>query len=312
MGRIALIENLIVSLALAAIVLLPLAEAILRKWFHTGISASSTLVQHLTLMIGMLGGAIAARENRLLSLSTLGNLLKGRLREVSGVFTGGFGAAVTGFLCVAGAQFVQAEKGSGRTFVYGLPLWIVQGLIPLGFAIIMLRLIRWAAPSWKGRAAAAVLAVALMLLCIQLPLSTLALILLAAATVLGVPAFVTLGGLALILFWRVGEPIASVPIDHYSLVINPSLPSMPLFTLAGYFLAEGGAPKRLVRVFGALFGSIRGGPAIVTAAACAFFTSFTGGSGVTILALGGLLMPVLLAQRYTERNALGLITGAGS
>src|SRR5207249_3642281 len=119
-------------------------------------------------------------------------------------------------------------------------------------------------------------------------------------------------GLALILFWSSDNPIAAIPVTHYSLVVNPSLPTIPLFTLAGYFLAEGGASRRLVRVFNAMFGNIRGGPAIVTALVCAFFTSFTGASGVTILALGGLLMPVLLAARYSERNALGLLTGAGS
>jgi C4-dicarboxylate transporter DctM subunit len=75
-------------------------------------------------------------------------------------------------------------------------------------------------------------------------------------------------------------------------VTNPSLPTIPLFTLAGYFLAEGGASKRLVRVFQPFFSQFRGGSAIVTALVCAFFTSFTGASGVTILALNGLLMPV--------------------
>src|SRR5205814_8750835 len=93
---------------------------------------------------------------------------------------------------------------------------------------------------------------------------------------------------------------------------NDLLPTIPIFTLAGYFLAEGGASRRLVRVFQALLGQVRGGPAIVTALVCAFFTSFTGASGVTILALGGVLMPVLLAAQYSERAALGLLTGAGS
>jgi len=141
----------------------------------------------------------------------------------------------------------------------------------------------------EGRALTAAAGAAMMLLCTQFSLAVPALVLLALATLLGVPAFVTMGGLALILFWRIGDPIASVPIDHYSLVINPVLPTMPLFTLAGYFLAEGGAPKRLVRVFNALFGSLRGGPGIVTAVTCAFFTSFTGGSGVTILRWAGCL-----------------------
>src|ERR1700691_6576863 len=117
------------------------------------------------------------------------------------------------------------------------------------------------------------------------------------ASVLGVPAFAPRGGAALILFWGADQPIAAIPVAHYSLVTNPSLPTLPLFTLAGYFLAEGAAPKRLVRVFYALFGQFRGGPAIVTVLVCALFTSFTGASGVTILALGGLLMAVVNRAR---------------
>jgi C4-dicarboxylate transporter, DctM subunit len=106
-------------------------------------------------------------------------------------------------------------------------------------------------------------------------------------------------------------PIASISLTHYSMVTNPTLPTVPLFTLAGYFLAEGGASKRLIRVFQALLGQFRGGPAIVTVLACAFFTSFTGASGVTILALGGLLMPVLMGAGYSERSTVGLLTGSG-
>jgi tripartite ATP-independent transporter DctM subunit len=87
---------------------------------------------------------------------------------------------------------------------------------------------------------------------------------------------------------------------------------MPLFTLAGFVVAEGNAPQRLIDVFRALFGKMVGGPAIVTVLVCTFFTSFTGASGVTILALGGLLMPMLLAGGLKEKNALGLITGSGS
>src|SRR6185295_18634324 len=104
----------------------------------------------------------------------------------------------------------------------------------------------------------------------------------------------TLGGAAMILLWGIGSSVSLIPLEHYYLVTDPVLPSIPLFTLAGYFLAEGGASKRLVRVFQAMVGQFRGGAAVVTALVCAFFTSFTGASGVTILALGGLLMPVLL------------------
>ena len=100
--------------------------------------------------------------------------------------------------------------------------------------------------------------------------------------------------------------------SHYSLATNPTIPALPLFTLAGYVLAESAAPQRLVRVFNALFGRLRGGPAVVTVLVCTFFTAFTGASGVTILALGGLLMPILIGAKYSERDALGLVTGAGS
>ena len=143
-------------------------------------------------------------------------------------------------------------------------------------------------------------------------LVTPALIALLLVTMVGAPVFTAIGGAALILFWGDGSPIAAIPLKHHSLVTSQSLPTIPLFTLAGYFLAESAASRRLVRVFQALCGSLRGGPAIVTALVCAFFTSFTGASGVTILALGGLLLPVLRAARYSERDALGLLTGAGS
>jgi TRAP-type C4-dicarboxylate transport system permease large subunit len=124
--------------------------------------------------------------------------------------------------------------------------------------------------------------------------------------------FTTLAGAALILFWGDGLPIASIPIDLYRLTVNPSLPAIPLFTLAGYFLAESGAPARLVAVFQTLVGGLRGGAVIVVVATSTLFTAFTGASGVTILALGGLLLPLLLATRQTEGKALGIITSAGS
>lgn len=84
-----------------------------------------------------------------------------------------------------------------------------------------------------------------------------------------------------------------------------SPPAIPLFTLAGYFLAEGGAAGRLIRVFRALFGSFRGGAALVAVLLTGFFTSFTGASGVTILALGGLLMPLLLGVNIPSGRASG-------
>jgi C4-dicarboxylate transporter, DctM subunit len=309
-------EDLLVVLSLAALMVLPLIEMVLRR-FHSGISGSSAFVQNFTLIVGMLGGAIAARDGRLLSFSTLGSFLKGRVKATARVLSSGVAAAISAFLCVGSVQFLLTEKQGGGRIAYNIPTWMVELVLPIGFGLIALRLIWHAASHWKGRAIALLLASAISWFFVYSPIAheklvVPALLALLVATFLGAPVFTAIGGAALILFWGDQSPIASIAVKHYSLVTNPSLPTIPLFTLAGYFLAESGASRRLVCVFQALFGALRGGPAIVTALVCAFFTSFTGASGVTILALGGLLMPVLLAARYSERDALGLLTGAGS
>ncbi len=316
--RFASAENLLISLALGAMVLLPLSEAALRRTFHASIPASISIVQHLVLVVGMLGGAIAAREHRLLSLSTFGETnLRGGWKIISRICTSGVSAVISSFLCLAACQFVQAESQAGKILAYGVPLWVVECILPVGFAVITLRILWHTSKNWPSRLAATLLALLLASVASQWPMPEhhfvgITLSVLFLASLLGVPAFVTLGGSALILFSGVDQPIASIPIAHYALVTNPTLPTLPLFTLAGYFLAEGNAPKRLVRVFYSLFGQFRGGPAIVTVLVCAFFTSFTGASGVTILALGGLLMPVLADAKYREKDAHGLMTGAGS
>jgi C4-dicarboxylate transporter, DctM subunit len=317
-GALKSAECAVVSGALFVMVVIPLAESLLRRFFHTGIPASTSMVQHMVLVIGMVGGAMAAREGRLLALSTLGETsLHGRLRSASQFFTGSVSAVVSGFLCFAAYQFVQTERTAGKILAFGIPVWLAESVLPLGFLAIAIRILLRSAAQWRTRAAAAACAFLFAAIILKsagnfhyiLPA---ALALLFAATLLGAPAFVTLGGTALILFAGVDQPIAAIPIAHYTLVTNPSLPTLPLFTLAGYFLAEGGSPKRLIRVFYSLFGKFRGGPAIVTVLVCAFFTSFTGASGVTILALGGLLKPVLDAAGYSEKDCLGLLTGAGS
>ncbi len=310
-------ENLFLVFALGAMTLLPVLEIALRKFFGSGISASATLVQHLVLAVGMLGGAIAARENRLLSLSAAAHWFHGGKLTFARVASHGFAVAMSALLAAASWQFVASQKSLGKILAYGIPVWTVQLLLIVGFAVIALRLVRHASSQWRWRIVTLVLAAVIIGISLWAPvepekLRWPAMALLVASVILGAPIFTALGGAALILLWTGGEPISPVPLKHYQLTVNPTLPSIPLFTLAGYFLAESRAAHRLVRLFNALFGNLRGGPAIVTALVCAFFTSFTGASGATILALGGVLMPVLLSARYSERAALGLLTGAGS
>ena len=132
------------------------------------------------------------------------------------------------------------------------------------------------------------------------------------ATGLGMPIFAAMGGTALLLFWGDGTPLNAVPGEAYRLTTSPMLPAIPLFALGGYILAEGKASQRLMRLFTALVGWMPGGLAIVVTAVLAFFTPLTGASGVTILSMGGLLLPVLVGARYSERTSIGLVTVSGS
>ncbi len=317
-AKLAKAEDLVVTFALIVMVALPLVEAVLRKTTTHSISAASPILQHFSLIIGMLGGAIAARDRRLLSLSTLEMFLKGRwlmaIRILSSGVAGGIGTA----LCIASWQYAMIERDVGSIVAYGVPTWTVLLIMPIGFAAIAVRVVWHGSEKNGSRAVALVIAAAIIVVGAWPPVNdpaTLvipAMILLLAAAIAGAPLYAIIGGAAVFLFWGQGESLASISVTHYSLVTNPMLPTIPLFTLAGYFLAEGGASRRLIRLFQALVGPFRGGPAIVTVLVCAFFTSFTGASGVTILALGGLLMPVLAAAGYKPRPALGLVTSAGS
>jgi len=140
---------------------------------------------------------------------------------------------------------------------------------------------------------------------------SLALILLA---LLGAPLFAIIAAGALISFYQLDPefgPIA-VPIEIFSIAEMPILLAIPLFTFAGYVLSESAAPGRLVRLTRAMLGWMPGGLAIVCIAACAFFTAFTGASGVTIIALGAILYPALTQAGYDEQFNLGLVTAGGS
>ena len=139
-----------------------------------------------------------------------------------------------------------------------------------------------------------------------------ALIILFALALFGLPLFTVLGAGSLFYAQQSGLDSALLIVELNRLATSPNLTAIPLFTLAGVVLAAGGAPQRLIRLFNAILGWLPGGLGIVAIVACAFFTSFSGASGVTILALGGLLFPVLMKVHYPERFTLGLLTTSGS
>jgi C4-dicarboxylate transporter, DctM subunit len=132
---------------------------------------------------------------------------------------------------------------------------------------------------------------------------------------LGAPLFVVFGAAAMYLFDVLPDtPIMGATNDVFSEKFADStlLVTIPLFTFAGYLMAESGTPRRLVELSRAWLGWLPGGLALVCIIASAFFTTFTGGSGITIVAIGGLLYPALVSERYPERFSLGLVTTGGS
>ncbi|MDK1024450.1 MAG: TRAP transporter large permease subunit [Gammaproteobacteria bacterium] len=129
---------------------------------------------------------------------------------------------------------------------------------------------------------------------------------------LGAPLFVVIVSAAMLGFYHAGIPLAVIPIEIYRLVNTPLLMALPLFTFAGYLLAESNVSTRLVRLTQIFLGWLPGGLAIVAFITCAFFTAFTGASGVTIVAVGALLFPALVQAGYPEKFSLGLVTTSGS
>jgi tripartite ATP-independent transporter DctM subunit len=295
--------------ALVLMVLIPLLEILARPVLGKGIENAPILVQHLGLCMAMCGALVAERHGH---LSSLGALLPGRhwIAHASA-------AVICGVLSWASLQLVLSEREAAQLLAYGLPVWWVQAIMPLGFAVLGAKLAMRDVASLVGRWLGALTWPLLgCVLAWQFdgqattfwPFACGLLIIL----LCGAPIFAVLGGLALALFWQDGLPLASVALSHYQITVNPSLPALPLFTLAGLVFARTGAAQRLGAVFMALFGGGTMGTVVAAAVLCSCFTAFTGGSGVTILALGGLLLPLLRNAGYPETKGISLVTSASA
>jgi tripartite ATP-independent transporter DctM subunit len=277
------------------------------------------LAQHANLLLAFAGASLAAREKKLLRLGGAELLERVPALRRLAPFATAIATATTGLLARAALELVVLER-EFETRVAGLfPLWPLLVVLPLGLLAIGLRLALAPELGRKTRLAA-LAALAAGALAGGAPLLGLpawpALVCVLAAAFLGAPLYVPLAGAALFLFLAQGSPGdpypgAAVPIEMLQLATSPFLPAIPLFTLTGMLLTEGSA-RRLLAVFRAFFGWLPGGTAVVCTLLCAFFSVFTGGSGVTILALGGLLYGALRADGYREEFSLGLVTGSSA
>lgn len=310
--------GLIAVACFATLVSLPLLEAAVRRLTTWGSPSTAVWVQHLTLWVGLLGAVMASSRSRHLSVS-LGEIIPiGALGRHLDTLRRGATVGILGWLTFASFILVESQRLSPEILGGWLPTWVAMAAMPVGFALMALGTLRGTDGGWKARVAVCAVAlaagpgVALM----PIPAGGWIVVALLAGLILlglaGVPLFAVLGGAALLLFRAELVPVAAVPAGAYRIVTDAVLPSIPLFALAGMVLARGGSPKRLVELVQAWTGWLPGGPCVAAILGCAFFTSITGASGVTILALGGLLLPILLASSSGEKYGLGLLTASGS
>lgn len=309
-------KGTLVAAFLLAIVL-PLADTLGRPLGGLHVPGSASYLKQITLWLAFLGGLLAVREGKHLTLSTVELFPEGsRRRRVVRVLTYAVAAAVTAVLAYGSFKVVMADRQQGQLLPIGLPVWVSECVMPLAFALMAVRFVVRASPRLRGRllALAAVLSVFALGQAVRPAGVTVWLVaaVIALAVLLGAPVFVGMAGGAMLLFFADGTPVSAAPAEIYRLIGSPTLPAIPLLTACGYVLAESRAAHRLVRFFRALSGWMTGGTAVLVAGVCALFTSFTGGSGITIIALGGLVYPILREDGYPESFSLGLVTAAGS
>ena len=133
-----------------------------------------------------------------------------------------------------------------------------------------------------------------------------------ALLLIGVPIFVIISGLTLYLLFSSQIDISALIIEMHRMATTPVLVAIPLFTFAGYLLSASGAPQRLIRLSNAFLGWLPGGLSVIALITCAVFTTLTGATGLTIIALGGILLPAMMQGRYSEKFSLGLLTTSGT
>ena len=301
--------------ALLAAAFLPLADTLGRP-FGFFVPAGADYLQQLVLWLAFLGGLVATREHRHLSLSTAELFGEGRVRQFGRVLAAAVSAATVAILTYAAVGLVLANREEGRKLLGGVPVWLLELVMPAALGLMALRFAQGASKGWLGRVialAAVPAAFALGLVPDRMatagwPMAVLIL----TALVLGTPVFVAMAALALFFFFRDGLPVTAVTAEVYRLISSPTLPAIPLLTACGYVLAESDASLRLFRFFKSLLGWMPGGLAVIVIAVCALFTTFTGGSGITVIAIGGLVLPMLIKDGYPEGFSLGLVTAAGS
>jgi len=344
-----LIEDILCITALVLMAVFPLLELVVHSFFKVGIPASSGFIIHFLLFTALIGGMICTRNDSHLAVSLVQYIPEGPIRDRIKVFCNLVSAFVSIVIAWSSISFIKV--GLDGSMIGFVPRRVFASIIPIAFTIISIRFVRRAFrgikfAGWKitlpalsvvlGTIAAFPVVVKIIwgfempdnvseilffyfdvLSFLKIPL----IIFMIIAALSGTPLFIVLGGLSLLLLQlQDADPylvldgiMDTVANDIYNGLINDKIIPIPLFALVGFFLSESKAGERLVNTFRNFFSWLPGGIIIVTVIICAFFTSFTGASGVTILALGGILYAILSEHlKYPSKFSIGLLTSVGS
>ena len=333
-------ENGVSTVVLLMIAVLPSLEIIARLVFKTGIHSSADMTHHLVLWLTCLGGAITSREGKHITLSAGLEMMGKTARSWITTVTVFISTTIASAMVWSSLSLVLIGFDPSKKIAF-IPIQIAVAVIPLGFLLITVRFLTRAPIRGLKRGLAALGCILgtiiafssvmniLYTILPQVPLffdtlqeflfrisERIALVgvgIVIISIFFGTPIFIVLGGVAYLLFVRSFGALEVIPSEAYSMLTGYSIPAIPLFTFAGFILSESKAGERLVRLFRTWLGWLPGGLIIMTVLVCTFFTTFTGATGVTILALGALLAYVLVESgRYSTDFANGLITGSGS
>jgi tripartite ATP-independent transporter DctM subunit len=330
-----LFEKRICYAALILLALIPAAEATARL-FGTGVPASSGFMTHLLLVLGLFAAMITTGQGEHLSITLIQHLPGKRLQTI--LMTAN--CLIAALICTVTAwcSISFLKIGLERYFIGFIPNSVFALAMPLGYGVMAFRFIRKAPLRGKGRLLPVLVLIlgtafsfpvivkliwgfntpdtvytltgVLTDLVYRLRIPLLLLLVLAALS--GTPVFAVLGGLAFIIIQSAGGELEAVTNSVFSALTESNIIAIPLFTLTGFFLSESRAGERLVLSFRRLTSWMPGGMIFASVIICAFFTSFTGASGVTILALGGILYTILTEKSgYPDKFSIGLLTSVG-
>jgi tripartite ATP-independent transporter DctM subunit len=331
--KLSWIENIICFGSLSLLALVPFIELLLHQ-INLTIPGSNAILVHLFLLTGFFAAMLTVKSGEHISITAVQYIKNDKIKNIFIFICTLISVFLLSILAWDSICFIKFAMNGKRIGFIKDQVYAVA--MPLGFMVIAMRFALklkstrdkiLAVSAFLLGSLAALPAVAKIIwgfeppepffswvnylydaaLVINIPV----IILLIFAGLAGMPIFTAIGGIALIMLQASGREPETAVIQIFSALTDADIIAIPLFTLTGFFLSESKAGERLVRTFKIFFGWLPGGIIIAAVIICAFFTSFTGASGVTILALGGILLIILNENNYSERFSIGLLTSAG-